>query len=63
MSRDIPQKLAKNSYVDFFENCIYGDKNISDFDYGGDNLSRPYNHVFCKIFVAARVTGTAFYYN
>ena len=55
VTRDILQKPAKRSYVDFLENCICGDKNISDFEYGGDNLSHPYTHVFGKIFVAASV--------
>ena len=55
MSRDIPQKPAKRGYVDFLENCICGDKNISDLDYGGDNLSHPYTHVSGKIFVATIV--------
>ena len=49
------QKPTKRSYVDFLENCICGDKNISDLDYGDDNLSHPYTHVFGKIFVAASV--------
>ena len=49
-------KPAKIGYVDFLENCICGDKNISDLDYGGDHLSHPYTHVFGKIFVAASVT-------
>ena len=40
MSQDIPQKPAKRGYVDFLENRICGDKNISDLDYGGDNLSQ-----------------------
>ena len=31
------------------ENCICGDKNISHLDYGGDNLSHSYNHVFGTI--------------
>ena len=31
----------------------YVDKNISDSDYGDDNFSQPYSHVFGKIFVAA----------
>ena len=35
---DIPQKLAKRDSVDFLENCICGDKNISDFDYGGETF-------------------------
>ena len=42
MSPDITQKP---------ENCICGDKSISDLDYGGDNLSHPYTHVFGEIFV------------
>ena len=48
-----PQKPTTRGYVNFLENCICGDKNISDLDYGGDNLSHPYTHVFGKIFVAA----------
>ena len=53
MSRNIPQIPEKPGYVDFLENCICGDKNISDLDYGGDNLLHPYTHVFDKIFLAA----------
>ena len=30
-------------------------KNISDLDYGGDNLLHPYTHIFGKIFVTASV--------
>ena len=50
-----PKKTAKRSYVDFLENCICGDKNITHLDYGGNNLSHPYTYVFGKIFVAASV--------
>ena len=49
VSRDTPRKPAKRSYVYFHENCICGDKNISDLDYGGDNLSHPFTRVFGKI--------------
>ena len=55
MSRDIPQKPAKRGYVDLLENRICGDKDFSDLDNRGDNLSHPYTHVFGKIFVAASV--------
>ena len=53
VSRDISEKPAKRGYVDFLENCICDDKNISDLDYGSDNPSHPYTHVFGKTLMAA----------
>ena len=41
--------------VNLCKNSICGDQKILDLDYGGDNLSHPYTHVFGKIFVAASV--------
>ena len=51
----LPQKPAKKGYIDFLENYICGDKNITDFYYGCNNLSDPYTHVYGKIFVSASV--------
>ena len=47
------QKVVMSIFLETVFAC--GDKNITDLDYGGDNLTHPYTHVFGKIFVAASV--------
>ena len=51
------EKMLQNSF-DLKTGAISNtcpEQNISDFDYGGDNLSHPCSHVFGKIFVATSV--------